>query len=44
MSIINSKRQELSDFLKEIKMSETYSEKIIAAFGSENFQTWRIPL
>lgn len=32
MSIINSKRQELSDLLKEIKMSETYSEKIIAAF------------
>lgn len=32
MNAIVSKRQQLADLLKEIKMSDTYSEKTIAAF------------
>lgn len=46
MDIIASKRQELSDLLKEINMSDTYSEKIIAAFdelADNNPASFEIP-
>lgn len=46
MDIIASKRQELSDLLKEINMSDTYSEKIIVAFdewADNNPASFEIP-
>lgn len=46
MDTIASKRQELTDLLKEINMSATYSEKIIAAFDEwthNNAVSFEIP-